>query len=503
MALRKCRECAQLVSSEAKTCPHCGIGKPVKRTSGVPVLVAGLVVLAIIGKGTGGAGTGSGTPATHGELARPERVDPATPHPAAPVVSRCEGPNPGAAFAVVGPQLAELSAYPGGVLGRRWLDRGSVVRIRRMDGDSARVGPVVAASGSEAASIRTSDLCKVTTPPHLTPSLYPLQTTARISDTLHRYLAGQQILPGRAIPEASIQRVVSLNTRGRFATGEFFPMVFYAVQYWTNIGQLSSTYPTPGWYDAFRVRVVSFSELGGWSDYGDLDFNTLQGRYSTLRDILRFELPSGDGIPTLLVGSASTLLGSSLGYVAASGVRFQIDAFSPGEGGQYVGFECADTALRILDWSDRNINAGRALLTRAGQGACAQLATEHTNVDRPPPVVDSTRGVSGAAPVESARTAEISPAVALDSISKAALDRSDAALTRTYADRVQVLRSRENAQAATTGLRDDERRWLKARDEQCRYPSVKKGFADLSDPTTIACFIRWNLARISALKASN
>ena len=31
MAMSKCRECGKAVSTLAKTCPHCGVPKPVKK----------------------------------------------------------------------------------------------------------------------------------------------------------------------------------------------------------------------------------------------------------------------------------------------------------------------------------------------------------------------------------------------------------------------------------------------------------------------------------------
>lgn len=45
MAMAACRECKKEVSSEAKTCPHCGISTPVKPK---PSARTGLVTLAII-----------------------------------------------------------------------------------------------------------------------------------------------------------------------------------------------------------------------------------------------------------------------------------------------------------------------------------------------------------------------------------------------------------------------------------------------------------------------
>lgn len=48
MALGKCRECSKEVSSEAKSCPHCGVAKPIRKKVGVlgwlAVVLVGLVV---------------------------------------------------------------------------------------------------------------------------------------------------------------------------------------------------------------------------------------------------------------------------------------------------------------------------------------------------------------------------------------------------------------------------------------------------------------------------
>ena len=46
MALKPCRECGEQVSTEAKTCPHCGVKRPVKQTS-----VFAWIILAVIGLG--------------------------------------------------------------------------------------------------------------------------------------------------------------------------------------------------------------------------------------------------------------------------------------------------------------------------------------------------------------------------------------------------------------------------------------------------------------------
>ena len=42
MAIAKCRECGTEVSDQAKTCPKCGVSKPVKKTSALTLIVTGL-----------------------------------------------------------------------------------------------------------------------------------------------------------------------------------------------------------------------------------------------------------------------------------------------------------------------------------------------------------------------------------------------------------------------------------------------------------------------------
>ena len=60
MAISKCRECGEDVSDSAKTCPKCGVSKPVKKTSlGVKILaiLLGLGVLGQLISGAGGKST--------------------------------------------------------------------------------------------------------------------------------------------------------------------------------------------------------------------------------------------------------------------------------------------------------------------------------------------------------------------------------------------------------------------------------------------------------------
>jgi hypothetical protein len=63
MAMKPCRECTKEVSTEAKTCPHCGVSFPTrKKTSklaiAVLVVVGVIVVAAVAGSGDKGAGSG-------------------------------------------------------------------------------------------------------------------------------------------------------------------------------------------------------------------------------------------------------------------------------------------------------------------------------------------------------------------------------------------------------------------------------------------------------------
>lgn len=65
MPLSKCRECGEQVSSEAKTCPKCGIKGPVKRKgailNGVMIVFAVLALSAFLGKKSPNSGTPTST----------------------------------------------------------------------------------------------------------------------------------------------------------------------------------------------------------------------------------------------------------------------------------------------------------------------------------------------------------------------------------------------------------------------------------------------------------
>lgn len=56
MALAKCRECGTEVSDAAKTCPKCGIDKPVKKMSLLAKVLLGLVGLGVISQFIAGGG---------------------------------------------------------------------------------------------------------------------------------------------------------------------------------------------------------------------------------------------------------------------------------------------------------------------------------------------------------------------------------------------------------------------------------------------------------------
>jgi len=54
MAIAKCRECGAEVSDSAKTCPKCGVAKPVKKTSLITKIFLGLLGLGLISQFIGG-----------------------------------------------------------------------------------------------------------------------------------------------------------------------------------------------------------------------------------------------------------------------------------------------------------------------------------------------------------------------------------------------------------------------------------------------------------------
>lgn len=64
MAMAKCRECGTEVSDQAKTCPKCGVSKPVKKTSLLVKLLAGFIGLAVLGNIIGGMNKGTPPPSS-------------------------------------------------------------------------------------------------------------------------------------------------------------------------------------------------------------------------------------------------------------------------------------------------------------------------------------------------------------------------------------------------------------------------------------------------------
>lgn len=49
MVLVRCKECGAEVSTQAETCPKCGVKKPTKKHSGCFILIVGFLALGIIG----------------------------------------------------------------------------------------------------------------------------------------------------------------------------------------------------------------------------------------------------------------------------------------------------------------------------------------------------------------------------------------------------------------------------------------------------------------------
>lgn len=82
MAMKPCRECATSVSTEAQTCPNCGVKSPTKKPTGKRNLLIGvgiLIVLWAIGSGGGGstptsAASSAATPPTPPQRTAEERA---------------------------------------------------------------------------------------------------------------------------------------------------------------------------------------------------------------------------------------------------------------------------------------------------------------------------------------------------------------------------------------------------------------------------------------------
>jgi hypothetical protein len=80
MAMAKCRECGAEVSDSAKTCPKCGVAKPVKKTSLLAKIFLGLLGLGLIGQFIGGgSNTGGGTSTSVSASSAPSIPEPVVP----------------------------------------------------------------------------------------------------------------------------------------------------------------------------------------------------------------------------------------------------------------------------------------------------------------------------------------------------------------------------------------------------------------------------------------
>ncbi|MRV72534.1 zinc ribbon domain-containing protein [Duganella sp. FT92W] len=75
MAIAKCRECKTEVSDEAKTCPKCGISKPVKKTSLTVKVLAVLFGIGILGNIIGGISGGTAAKGS-APTSSPPKLDP-------------------------------------------------------------------------------------------------------------------------------------------------------------------------------------------------------------------------------------------------------------------------------------------------------------------------------------------------------------------------------------------------------------------------------------------
>jgi hypothetical protein len=79
-------------------------------------------------------------------------------------------------------------------------------------------------------------------------------------------------------------------------------------------------------------------------------------------------------------------------------------------------------------------------------------------------------------------------------VSRRDLDSLESLLTLSYGRLATATRSRSDS--AFRQLRDEQRRWLVARDRSCGYPSITSGLAGLTDDSAVACFVRLDSARL-------
>lgn len=307
MALKKCRECGGQVSSEAATCPHCGVKKPVKKQSKLVTIVVVFIILAAIGNIVGESGNQSPTPPP---TARPQAPTATTSRPApAAQAPACDPIRQDDAWAK--PKSAVAYIYYRGQTARIGsLDRNDVARLgSRVDGEWVEVTAPVAVDPAPYV-MRIADLCR-TSPPAL---------------STERYQPNKLELFPREMTLAELRAVNPSDAAGNAEVTITYPDMlgnptrrvrFIAQKWYTTRGMARQD--LTGWYDWIGGAII-IDDIGGLVIRGE-PMLIRQGRYPAARHLLLAEAPpaSQAGAPPLISYAGSTSEGIDVLALEPSG----------------------------------------------------------------------------------------------------------------------------------------------------------------------------------------
>lgn len=307
MALRKCRECGGQVSSEAPTCPHCGVKKPVSRQSKLATMVVVLIILAAIGNLARESGSQSPTPSPTTRPQAPKtttnRPGPTTRVPACDPIRQYDAwakPKSAVAYIYYRGQTARIGS----------LDRDDVARLgSRVDGEWVEVTAPVSVDPAPYV-MRIADLCR-TSPPEL---------------SMERYQPSKRAIFPRQMTPAELRAVNPADAAGRAEVTIVYPDMlgnptrrvrFIAQKWYTTRGMARQDFT--GWYDWIGGAII-IDDIGGLVIRGE-PMLVRQGRYPAARHLLLAEEPppSEAGAPPLISYAGSTSEGIDVLILEPSG----------------------------------------------------------------------------------------------------------------------------------------------------------------------------------------
>lgn len=139
--------------------------------------------------------------------------------------------------------------------------------------------------------------------------------------------------------------------------GDRYPVTYYAVKYFTEIGKVVSSRPMPGWYDEIRVKVLGSDPVDGMRDAGDGAPVWVSQKEARARRTLRITDAGDAGAPFAI-------------YAGASPVGIEMFAYVPAAGGQWIIGKCFGPRFRIHESSDTHFANVREELVREANAFC-------------------------------------------------------------------------------------------------------------------------------------